>query len=68
MVDYLVKRDLVVLGFESKMRKGEKLLVKELESDMPTGKQSKIAIRLLCQVQLHSKGISGLISSSAARV
>ncbi|KAK9865122.1 hypothetical protein WJX84_003993 [Apatococcus fuscideae] len=37
MVDYLVKRDLVVLGFESKMKKGEKLLLKELGAETPTG-------------------------------
>ena len=36
-MDYLVKRDLVVLGMESKMAKGEKLLLKELDADMPTG-------------------------------
>ena len=36
-MDYLVKRDLVFLGFQSKMKKGEKRLLKELGSDAPTG-------------------------------
>ncbi|KAK9833888.1 hypothetical protein WJX74_009014 [Apatococcus lobatus] len=36
-MDYLVKRDLVVLSYEAKMNKGEKKLLKELDPDMPTG-------------------------------
>ena len=36
-MDYLVKRDLVVLSYEAKMTKGEKKLLKELDPDMPTG-------------------------------
>ncbi len=59
-MDYLVKRDLVVLGFESKMRKGEKLLMKELEPNMPTGRQTVLHSAgqqsgLVCHLK-HSKG------------
>ena len=62
MVDYLLKRDLVILGYESKMRKGEKLLLKELEPDMPTGRLLSVA-----EFALHHAA-AGLAGRLIARI